>query len=138
MRDFVGADIASLGKFLMAYLARVRLLASVSSFMSLKIPQLRKPLATRGFLACKRLVTGMCPHMDIKMCLLEKALLAMRESALVFPFRFLVRGRNAILRGVRENRLVSTHLVGVGWMNPIGDTAIELLLQGRELVFRLR
>lgn len=35
MRDFVGADIASLGKFLVAYLARVRLLASVSSFMSL-------------------------------------------------------------------------------------------------------
>lgn len=35
MCDFVGANVASLGKFLVAYLARVWFLARMSSFMSL-------------------------------------------------------------------------------------------------------
>jgi len=72
MGNFVSPNIATLSKSLMTNVARIRFLASMTAFMSLQVPKLRKTLAAGWFLANKWFIAGVSARMYIQMGLLGK------------------------------------------------------------------
>jgi hypothetical protein len=78
MGNFVSPNITTLSKSLMTNITRIRFLASMTAFMGLQVPKLRKTLATGWFLAKKWFITGVSARMYIQMGLLRKTLSAVR------------------------------------------------------------
>lgn len=83
VNNFVCSHVASLSKALSAKIARIGLFTGMPTLMSLKIAQLREPLATTGLPTFKRLITSVCSCVNIEMGLLKETLVAARNSALV-------------------------------------------------------
>lgn len=70
--NLVCSNVTALGECLAAELAAVGPFASVSAFVCLEVAELRKTLATAGFLAHERLDPGVCPSVNLEVGLLVK------------------------------------------------------------------
>lgn len=81
--DLVRAHISSLSKCLATDVAAVRSLSSVSPLVCLEVTKLRERLTTARCFARKWLVASVGANVDLKMCLLVKALVAVGDGALI-------------------------------------------------------
>lgn len=83
VNNLVCANVATLGECLATDVAAVWSLSGVTPFMCLEVTELREGLATSRCFARKWLVTSMGAYVDLKVCLLVEALVAVGHSALI-------------------------------------------------------